>query len=249
MKDVHTWLKEPKKIYSEGVEILQFHSPKEAVFYAAEKNPPPDGYHFRMLIKKLQNIARVQLQNHKANEPAVKKIIVVNELPQTDPSPAKSTIAGRNISKSPSMTIIPANPTVEFNKLPEDLKKKYLQNKEMNSRISDKHKQLKEPSLNNDERKKILDELISLQKQVKSNWTAIDKWWNSNEKPQPVAAPNHEADIAEAAVKRMKRIEGLKINISRARREIEKDPKHKTAAKKKEKIAIWQKELNDLQKG
>jgi hypothetical protein len=251
MANVHEWLKDPNRKYMDGARILNAHSPKEAEFFLKVNNPDPSSYHFRMLISKLQNVARKIVQKVPGKEEsAVKKVISVNDLkkpdaPKADVKKRASAVKNSAPKKEEGSVRIMDNPTVEFKELPENMQAKYLQNKELSKKISLSHTQLKSPNISDEERQDLLSQIEEYHKSQKENWTEIDEWWKAN-KNQPVVDPAQIA--ADAAVKKVKRIEALKINISRTNKDLLKDPQQKKAKEKADKIVIWQKELDDLQR-
>ena len=240
MRSAHEWLKDPDRVYADGVEILRSKQPKEAAFFETVKNPDAGSYHYRMLFSKLENIARKELQNPtaKKEESAVKSIIRVNEI--LHPSKPKKINSGAGKSDSLRIT---SNPTVEYKALPEDLQIKYMRNREITRLKAQKQQELK--SAKSDEsRKQLVEILTSLEKEGKANWKAIDDWWTKN---KPLLEPSEQEKIAQAALVKAREIENIKINISRTKKELDKLPDDKKA-KKLEKIANWEKKLSELQK-
>lgn len=243
MRSAHEWLKDQKKIYADGVEILRAKQPKDTPFFEKVKNPPAGSYHFRMLISKLENVARKELQNPtEVSETAVKKRIDINNLHRTSAKPDKP--GNVKPEKTDGSLRITSNPTVEFKVLPEDLQVKYMRNKEVVRLMSQKQVELK-AATTDQERKVLIEEISGLDLEKKANWKAIDEWWSKNKPAQKELTK--EEKIAQAAIDKARRIETLKINISRDKKKLAKVAEEKKA-KAVEKIEMWEKELRDLQK-
>jgi hypothetical protein len=241
--NVHEWLKDPKRSYKDGVELLKAKRPKDGEFFAKVNNPEADSYHFRLLMSKLQNEARKELQQvPKKEESAVKSVINVNDLKRPVTGKA-STSAPTGKQNGISVRIV-GNPTVDFKLLPENLQVKFNRNKSIVKELAQKQVELK-GAKTDAERKQFLNSLTGLQAEQKENWKEIDDYWEENKSKLTAVDPNKE--LADLAIKRVRRIETLKINISREQKSLANAPEDKKA-KKIEKVAAWQKELDDLDK-
>jgi len=242
MRSVHEWLRDSKKSYAEGVAILKEARPKDSAFFEKVSNAATDSYHFRMLISKLQNVARIQLQNPVKKETAIKSTVKVVDIKKATTNKAttnKTPTKGKNDSVR-----ITSNPTVDFKLLPEDLQEKYLRNKDIVKEMAQNQVEMKAADTD-EKRKSFMDKLTALETEKKENWKDIDEWWAGNKPEEKVLTD--EEKIAQKVLEKSRRIETLKINISRGKKELDKLQPEKRA-KKEEKIASWEKELSDLQK-
>jgi len=233
--NVHSWLLNPKRSYADGVELLKSLKPKDAMFFASVQNPSPDSYHFRFLVSKLQNESRKMAQQPaKIQEVSNIRIIDVPTKPAT----------GSKTDKELSARFAD-HPLIDVRELPENLQSDFQTIKGLSREIARLHTMLK-AATTDDERKSLLESLKESEAKQKELWASLDKW--QADRKLPVVEPEkvNEKKIAEQALARARRIDTLKINISRATRELEKVT-GKKAESRKEKIAAWEVELKGLE--
>jgi len=245
MINISLWLSDPNRTYQEGLQLLQKLKPKEYPFYASVLNPDPGSYHFRMLVSLLRNEERKLIQARSIPPSYLKHdppVIAVTKLDLTD---SKKTTSKK--AETTTGLVIVSNPVVDFKELPPALQEVYLQNKSFTPQIARKHVELK--AANTDaQRKSLLEDITSMESQRAANWKTLDNWWSKHKMDSDKAESfDNEKEIAAQAVRKVKRIETLKINISRATKEL-KTMTGKKADSRKSKLVLWNKELSDLEK-
>jgi hypothetical protein len=256
------WLQNPKRTYADGVELLKVLRHSKLAFFQQVKDPKPDDYHFRLLISVLQNEARKRGQKpaEKQEIPLIKVTTLPAKPGKTSPPKTEDppkTDPGNEEPGNTSFRIADLD-LIDIRELPEDLAKDYKEIKGIMPEIGKLHTALKSAKTD-DSRKDIAEAITALEEKRTSLWAGINEWYNkkTEEDKAKAAEPLTDeaekariaAEAAEKAIARSKRIDTLKINISRAQKEI--DSQKLTAAKVKsreEKIVLWQQELDDLLK-
>ncbi|MBW6490836.1 MAG: hypothetical protein K0B15_06525 [Lentimicrobium sp.] len=229
MHNLLPWLKNPKRTYTDGLTLLKSFNHKDLPYYSKFENPDAQSFQFRMLYSIIKNLARIQAQ-HPAAIPETK--IPDQKLPHK--------------VKTPGIIVV-SNPIVDVKELPENLSSLYFQNKALTKEISQDHVQLKSVKTDT-ERKTLLDGIIEKESTRASNWKAIDAWWleNKNQKADPPEEISDKKQIQQETLLLIKKTNALKINISRATKEM-KLLTGKKAENRKLKIENWKKQLSELE--
>jgi len=247
LQNILTWLQNPARDYKTGLEIyMEYRSNKKFdQFFQSVTEPAPGSMQFKMLLQKVNEIYRKVQQNPGLTkpEPITVKPINIDELKKNKLDPI-----GSNRPR------IVENPLVNVKELPEDLQKLYFENKALTKEISDLHTQLKALPKDKryDNKRKELANIICLKDDKRAaNWLAIDTWWRDNKELTEDQKKQFDARRIDlkSALKEAKiiiqRIDTLKINISREKKRVEKDPQ--LAEKLNTKITEWEKELGELE--
>jgi hypothetical protein len=118
----------------------------------------------------------------------------------------------------------------------------------MTKQIAQDHVLLKSAKIDA-ERKLLLEAILENETTRATNWKTIDAWWSEkqNQKAETPEEISTKKEIQDNTLKQIKRINGLKIYISRATKEL-KDLSGKKAESRKAKIEIWKTELHELEK-
>jgi hypothetical protein len=235
MVNIFSWLADPKRSYLDGMNLLKSLKPKELPYYSQFVEPDPGSYQFRMLYSVIQNIARKTAQNTvRVDSPSIS----VQQI---------KTIVKASKEKKSGIVVV-SNPLVDVKELPEDMQTLYFSTKKLTVDIAREHVRLKSAATD-DERKGLLADITRMESLRASNWKSIDSWWEENKLPKeplPTEAPDAK-EIARDALSRNKRINTLKINLSRALKEL-KTMTGKKAEARNLRIEAWNKELNELEK-
>lgn len=178
------WLGSRKKDYTEGVEIFK------ELGIAPEKNrffttPVPGTMQKNLLATELQRYARVKNikpiseADWKKREQETEKVFRKIITPQK-PVPVDNFHAAYRpeILKN----------KVDYNLLPENLKVVYDEFKNLYERYEVKRAEIHEVpegAEHNAKRKVLAEEIVQLKKTIRTNWDAIDTWYNAT----PVQAP------------------------------------------------------------
>jgi hypothetical protein len=253
--NLKTWLSDPKRSYADGVELLKALKHKKLAFFQAEKDPKPESYHFRLLVSILQNEARKKGQQPSSNQEV--PLIKVTSIPLKDakkPSKTKGkeTDPPSSEDSGKDFRIVDLD-LIDIRELPEELAEDFKTIKLMTPEIGKLHAALK-VAKDDKTRKEISEDLVAAESQRAHLWEGINEWYKT--RPATTEATDSEEDkkriadeAAKKAIQKVKRIDTLKINIARAIKEIKS--KKLSAAKVKsreEKLIVWQKELEDLEK-
>jgi uncharacterized phage infection (PIP) family protein YhgE len=139
---------------------------------------------------------------------------------------------------------------VTYDKLPKDIQAKFDRTKEIVPLIAKIHAEISDKSLSDSERKKLADELCSLDDERRKLWDEIDAWTEGKDCILEETKEMSYSDIP--LVKGMqiaKRIERLEENIKRTQQAIEKHIKARKKnlqIKAEDRLAAYQKELVEL---
>lgn len=131
---------------------------------------------------------------------------------------------------------------VNYEDLPEEMKARFDENKELTIKMGTLHakaKALGEDGDKKEERAKFMEELLQLDDKRAENWQIIDSWW-ANRNNEPV---NDTTDPVTRALELEKKIDNLKTNISRTKTKIKKNPEDKKVLKWKDKVSAWTKDI------
>lgn len=260
--DLSKWLQNPKRTYADGIDLLKQCKHPKLAFFQQVSDPKPDDYHFRLLVSILQNEARKRGQKPAAKEEI--PVIKVTTLPAKTGKKASAKSADppkpdptRDTTDNKSFRIADLD-LIDIRELPENLAKDYKDIKTLMPEIGKLHTELKSAKTD-EKRKEIAEAVTALEEKRTSLWAGINEWYKTKTEEEKAKAEEPLTDeaekariaseAAEKAIARSKRIDTLKINISRAQKEI--DSKKLTPAKVKsreEKIVLWQQELDDLLK-
>jgi hypothetical protein len=215
MNDLLSWLADPNRGYPDGLALYQKYTKnKDLDFFRSAGEPQAKSMHFRMLVQKLQNVARILAENPTLiPKPDPYKVDSRKVAPITN-RPLKVEREQRQVQKP---VRIVDNPLVEITALPEALQQKYLQNKELYKEIAGTHAAMREAE-DDEQRKGFYSELQRLEAQHASNWQEIDAWWKENregKKPEGKLMPAPTKDPVQEAVEKVKRIDVLKTYLRR----------------------------------
>lgn len=224
MNKATEWLNDPDRSYADGLKIYKEHlgMDKNYAFFSEANDPQPGGLHFNLLTERLRVVQR-----------------------KVEAQPKEETKA--DLSDAPNIKVIALkgkrgphivdNPFVDIKDLPEDLQKKFLENKELVKTISGAHAAIK--SATTDEERAAQLAIATEAEELKdANWLAIDAWWKEFKDSKKPEAPEDNKALRQETIRKA---------ISRAEKDI-KDGNIKPAQvlSRETKIAAWKQELKDL---
>lgn len=238
MNNIQHWLSDDKRNYQDGLALYNQYktSAKHDKFFNSVSNPDPGGIHFNMLTTQLQNISRKLKQNPSLIKG---KSLEVKKLSPT----IKAAKLSDEEAKRPRVV---DNPLVDVKELPEHLKEKYFENKNLikeRSKVHAEMRNLPDDKKNDADRKKLAGQVLNLDKKMADNWKAIDTWWKQRQEGEK--EPAKQKDVVKEALEKKKRVGLLKNYINREQKKIEKDPAREKEGKKK--IDAWEQELEKLE--
>ena len=217
MNDLLNWLSNPSRGYTEGLGLYQkYTNKKDLDFFRSAGEPEAKSLHFRMIVQRLQNAARILSENPKlAPKPEPYKVDSRTAQPITN-----RVLKLEGPGRSKKLRVVD-NPLVEITQLPEALQQKYLQNKDLYKEIAGAHAAMREAK-SDDERKELYSELQRLEAQHASNWQEIDSWWLENKDGAAAVTGKAQGDPVKEALEKAKRVELLQNYIRRYRDKPEK---------------------------
>lgn len=242
LQEINAWLSNPSKDYRVGLQIYDQYKVNNKFddYFHSVEDPGENDMHFKLLVKNVRDIHRKLLTN-----PALIKTqtIVVKQI-DTDDLKKKSGHRSPNAANRPRIV---ENPIINPKDLPEDLQKLYFENKNLTKKLSVKHAEMADmdqAEKNNEKRRQLADEICLMDDTRTANWNQIDTWWKDNKLKTDDEKENFNASKQEV-LKTARRIETIKINISRAEKELKKNPDRKN--KLDPKIKKWKEELTGLE--
>lgn len=260
------WLSNKNKTYDKGLELYHRYYGKDKTyeFLLAHDNPAHGTLPFNMLINKIENAFRIW-----GNKEAIEN---TPNMPQNSIKVKEVDLSreGKNSQKNASGESNNGKLRLDFNKrvniseLPQDLRNKAIQNQSLYVEIQSLHAQMKEAVEDKSKRREIRSLLVEKFDLNRKNWNDIDNWWLKNKGKFLTSEPINtqikfpdgstidevieEITIdAKKAVKLQQKINNLKANISRAKKEIPEMKKPHLKKAKQERIKEWEKVLKPLQ--
>ena len=221
-QELKIWLQSPNKNYKEGLKLflgLKINPKKNAFF----QNPNPQILHRGLLLAELSRYNRIY------NKAPLKEEVSKKAKPskQIKKISAKLEIINKEIETG--RVIIDKNPHVSYDILPDELKKSYDENGKNYSEIKSLHAQLKSFPDDTDfdaKRRVLLNEIVTIQSDIRKNWDKIDKWASG----QPIVDDNQPTipsgklslnqinQIANPAIKALSKKLRIDANINYIRR-------------------------------
>jgi hypothetical protein len=200
------WLSSRKKDYTEGVEIFK------ELGIAPEKNrffttPVPGTMQKNLLATELQRYARVK--NIKPiSEADWNKLNHENQKISREIVTPQKPVIGDNFNAAYRPEILKNK--VDYNLLPENLKVVYDEFKNLYEQYEIKRAEMHEVpegAEHNGKRKVLAEEIVELKKNIRTNWDAIDDWYNSSS----VQAPQITQPSGKLTREEIEKIEDLEI--------------------------------------
>jgi len=259
--EISKWINNPKRKYQDGIKFYNQHKidSKYDRFFSEVLDTAQGDIHFILLFKKLMNIARKLSNQVPAKKQKPEKTDIKKAKPITvTPIKLDKTLTGADVGKLRSNGLyINKCLTLDYNDLSQKDKEVffgdegYFQAKKDNYFvISDMERQKKSfqakmKNVKTDvERKNLLSTLEELDEKSSICWKVIDDW---DYKAQDSADVKIQIAVKEA-LRSARRIENLKIYISKAEKDLKiKSYKEKSRRNKEKKIEYWKKELEKLE--
>jgi len=258
--EITKWINNPKRKYQDGIKLYNQHKidGRYDRFFSEVPDPLQDDIHFRLLVKKLMNIARKLSNKVPAKEKHAKTDLKKAKPITVTPINLDKVSAGADVGKLRSNRLyINKCLTLDYGDLSQKDKEVFFENegyfqakKDNYFVISDMERQKKsiQAKMKNagtdKERKELLLSLEKVEEYVKQRWAVIDDW---DYKVKDADDIKTQMAVKEA-LKSARRIENLKIYISRAEKDLKtKTYKEKSRKNKEKKIEYWKKELEKLE--
>lgn len=238
--DIKSFLSNPNRSFADGLAFYQqVKTSKEYDdFFLKAGNPLPGSLAFNILDKQLARALRkLHYQHPESLSP---------EGPSKQPISVKIIAAAKQpVSKVASNSMLIDLPGfVNVNDLPDEIKQAYLDNKKHFTYLAGLRQQLA-ACKNNEDRKSIAEQISAVNVLKETNWQRINAFTSGKESP-PVADPSAPDPVQEALVAD-RRIRTLKINISRAEKEVNTNKlKGKKLETRLASLASWRQELDSL---
>jgi hypothetical protein len=158
---------------------------KHDAFFNQVIDPDKSDIHFTTLRNKVVNILRVLDQNGKfdASTPSTSSGDVGAGDAIKSPNIPHAKIDIKQINHSPAKKIrvvIDDNPHINREKLSDEMKALYDDNKRIYREMSGKHSMLDNAALSDSEAKTLLNEVLAGEEKLRENWTRIDVWYEDN---------------------------------------------------------------------
>lgn len=225
MDDLKHFVLNNDRSYPEGVKLYEKYVGRDKFlkFFQQVANADAKSAHYKLLLQRLQNRLRIISQNQEV-EPA----ITAASAPQTPINIRRIVL--------PSTTPV-SEIKLNEEKLPDDIKALYNENKRLHIDIAGAHAAMKSAKTDAD-RQFHLSKAITWQEQKDTNWKIIDDFLKT-QKGDIIQVQDN--DLLE------KRIQTLNKYIRRTTDDL-KEKKHtpEKAEEKREKIKVWKQELKEL---
>lgn len=255
MDTIIKWINNPERKYTDGLAI--YHKIKRSkdkdAFFNSQSNPAPGSLHFNLLMQEIKNAHRVLLaKGHQFEEkpkpPAVGKPITT--------APLKLAKKIPDVAKPESgHTKYVFNELVDVKSLPDNLQQKYFQNQQITRDLAGLHQQLKSATSDKD-RIVIAGNIEQLFSERIANWTDIDAFAGvdiTSAKPttqdvQKEVGEHSPQVLAQKLLDSKKRLDTVKINISRVEKEIASGKLTPSKISSREaRLKVWLQEKLDLE--
>ena len=260
--NIKQFLFDPNRKFKDGLALYnKVKTSKEYDdFFNNAGDPAPGTLAFNILEKQLQRALRKQ-QNAEPDTPSAERKAsnAEHQTPNTQPpitvkklSPEKKqakiapaiTINESTDSEKTKFVDIPKLKNVDD--LPENIKNAYFENKRLITEIAGARQRLA-ACKSNEDRKPIAQEIAALNSRKEQNWKDINAFTQGKTSEEP-ESPSVTLDPAKEALKINRRISTVKINISRAQKEIDKGKlKGKKLETRLASLESWEKELVELE--
>ena len=238
LKEVKIWLENKKRDYCEGVALFEQLASdgikeKYLAFFQKAKAPSVSSPEFTMLVNKITDIKR--------------NLVILGAQGKTMPVPTTPQPAkGGSGNQKPAATTAVEFGQINADELPEDLKADYDRLKEIRPLQAKYHADVKNATLDADERHAAAVALVALEEERKERWLKLEVHFGSN---VGVAEEEQEQESDfQRGVKAAQRIARLKENIAnnKVAEANAKKPAQKDRAKKKR--MAYEKELTAILK-
>ena len=239
VQKLKSWLANPKKNYAQGVDLyLKLRTDnKFDKFFQEVKTPDNGSIHFKMLVQRLANILRIEEAKPASKEEPVKEVDL-NKAKSINVDPI--SLPEKFTKQFPK---IDANPMVRIEELPEELQKEYLEVIQPLAKELAHFHEVAKVAQSDDERKEAINKAAELEDQKAEAWAKIDEWWKVNKLGEGQQENVPAGNSAKEAVEIAARIDDLKTNINRARKELDSIKDANKKAAKASKITEWETEL------
>lgn len=229
---IKEWLSNPKREYSEGLSLYNEHkrdSSRDKFF----NTPTPDTIHMNMMLGELARISRILSQNESVAQ------VKSEELPKKVISLGEPLTASQRRARS--FKIVNDDPEVDYNSLPDDMKAKFDNIKQLSKTIGGLKVAL-DSAENNEDRKKFADDLCTKWDERKSLWAELDAFITEDKKK---AKENDKIPFTEMNQEQLaKAVKLRKDYINRAEKNVTEKNRNKTEKRIKE----WESEIDELEK-
>lgn len=247
-RNIKQWLSDPNRKFEEGLQLYNAHKTdqKKDQFYKSKPTFPKGSLQYNMLMGDLLRISRILDQHGDLSKDAPAsspKPLISIKPPQKKPITKKielKSIPKATVNRAQKLKISDdILPGMNYNDLPGEMKNKYDKIKSLSKELGGLKLSLSVVA-DNEDRKKIADDLCNKFDERHNLWVELDAWYAKFQNDKP------DVDIAE--IKR--EIKKRKDYINRNLKELKED---KTLnAKKKEKreanIKRWENEIELLEK-
>jgi len=257
--NIFDWLKSPKNKYLEGVKLYkQFKNDNYVQYFEQVQTSEPGEAHFDMLHKQLARLARIQGQKAaevtvEAKDIKVAPVVITGK----DTKETKNPVVTERDQKH--IKIVEQFELLNPKDLPEDLQIVFFAIKERFGKMKELHNKIKQAK-DGDDISDLTQEITNLEDENYIEWGKIDAWAKNLD---PDKKKDDGRSVFHEFEENKRRIETVKINIPRAKKEIDQFNKQlkdkdittkdlrslKNKIKRREKnIPEWEKELTDLAK-
>lgn len=252
LKEIQAWINDPERSYQKGLDIFnEFKTASQAEkrdrYFASVKDPDPGSAVFNILVSQVKSIYGKLKSNPELLEDQSTPVESSNERKHIKPAaPAievKKIEVGYKTGKRSLK--IDHNPRINYQDLPEEMKKLYDRNcqipKEQNAIIEEVNS-----AKTDQERKALMDKVEAMDNEQKTNWKAIDSWYENNisNKNTPANSPGDE-EIART-IREAKQIRNLEQDIAREERSTVNSTNANKSGKKMKRIEEKHKKLAEL---
>jgi len=246
--NIQSFLSDPNRQYKTGIELYNLVKTSKEYdnFFANAGSPNVGDLAFNILDKQLaralrkQNDKQMDLPITAIETQDVGKPIAVNKIQHQQYKSTPNTGATNQLIDIPGL--------VDVNTLPEEIKAAYLENKKLMVEISGARQRMA-ACTQASERQPIAREIAALHQRKEANWQMINKYVKHGQhESETNQQPEESYDPVSEALKTNRRIETVKINISRAQKEINSgNLKGKKLETRLNSLQKWETELAELE--
>lgn len=256
--NIFEWLTNPQPKYTNGIELFKQFKPRDKkyiAYFESVEDSKKGETHFDMLFKQLNRIARVQGQKAKNKVIEPKKIgvtkIVLGKKTKKSADKTEETPDRKRIRIAEEFQLV--NPK----DLPKELQLVFFDVKVRFANMKELHKKIKDAKPK-DNVEKLTTELTGLEEINYKEWGKLDAFLKDG---KPVKKKGGGRGLLKEYSENERRIETIKINVPRAKKDLEKlglekdgckDAKELKSVDKKirtrnKSITNWNKELKTLE--
>ncbi len=234
--EIKKWLANPNRKFEDGLKLYNAHKTdqKKDQFYSAKPTFPKGSIQINMLINDLTRILRILDQNPLVNKSIIKISNETNKTISLKPLAIKTVAMAEKLKIADQVV-----PNVNYSDLPDEMKIKFDRIKALSKELGGLKLSLSTIA-DNEERRKVADDLCNKWDERHNLWVELDTWFAKNQNLKE----NISIEYLKKEIK--KRRDYINRNIKEMKEDKTLSPKKKQ--KREENIKRWETEIEALER-